>query len=226
MTISNQYKELKFRIEYLCGSYLLTTFLFSYYHQDWLGWVFLPFYKDYPKVQWQYHYGLEIFYIFWKMTLIGSLIWLLPWILLQWSLYRRIGQWEKESQSLYKFGVIIIEIIIGYGIYFWGYKWIILGNYKSDLGILIQLVVSDMVSWFYGCILFPVILYGIIDWTKNLDIWKRLERYRHFYWLSCLLIGSFITPPDGLSQIFIFIISFMILEYQILKIIYRDVTKR
>lgn len=226
MTITQHSKELQWRFLYLLGSYSLTVSIFASNYSSWLGWVFWPFESLYPQIQWQYHYGLEGFFIFWKMILGGAILWMIPWISLQWRLYKRIGQWEKESSSLGLIWIWAGCFGLGYGLYYWGYPWILLGNSPLTLGILIQPTVSDLVQWFYRCLIFPGIVYGFFFGLRNRSFWKNLSKFRHYYWLGCLVLAGLLTPPDGLSQIGLWLLGVLGLEYQIGRVLFRDVTKR
>lgn len=226
MTITYHSLELKWRFFYLFVSYGLTLGCMSIYFQELLGWVFWPFCSIYPRIQWQYHYGLEAFYVFWYIILGTALLWLIPWIFIQGCLYLNPGQWEKDSYAYTSVWKFLSISLIGYSLYYWGYSWIVLNTSHGDWGILIQPTVMDFVGWFYRCLLLPYILYGSFLLFRFYSLWRSLVPYRHYYWLGSFFLGSWITPPDGMTQIFLLIPVFILFEWQIWKGLFRDVTKR
>lgn len=224
MTIINHYKELLYRIFYLIFSYSMTVSILVIYYHEWLSLVLLPFW-NYPKIQWQFQYGLEGFYVFWNMIFIGGIIWVVPLITLQYNLYKRIGQWKKDTNNLFRFTIYIIYYIIGYIFYYKGYPWFIALDTSNLLNILVQPTMSDLMWWFYRCLTIPILLFTLLN-NINLEWIGKILENRHYYWLISLSLCSIITPPDGFTQFLLWIPIIMWLEYQIIKKYYRDVTKR
>lgn len=228
--------ELKIRLLYILLS-LILTIICCYIYSDAIIYVLVnPILIKMNSQRFIFTSLKEIFFLYLKISLILSLIFTLPIILIQLLFFFSNGLYKYELKKII-FISILSSFLFIFG-YLLGYKLIIPNIWNFFLEFEKQnaffplhfeaklenylFFILNMLFGIVFCFQIPIILLVL----NLFNIFKRNEQIlinRKIIYLFIIIIGTFISSPDILNQFFIF--SIFILMYEIYIYIHIFFTK-
>jgi len=132
-----------------------------------------------------------------------------------------IGTIVLSSSTLFIFGVIfcifiIVPMIINFGVSFAG------DNIHAILGISNVVNLSLNLALVFGLMFqIPLVVNMLIRW--DILSYEDISKYRPYVVIVILIFSALLTPPDIISQLFLFIPTYMLFE---LGLIFSRCTKK
>jgi Sec-independent protein secretion pathway component TatC len=218
--------ELKIRLFYFIFSFFLIFFISFFYRLE-LFYLISQFFLRYEE-GFIYTSLLEPFIIYFKLTLIFTLIFSFPFFIYIFGFFffKAMFSYYTFYYFYYFIFIYIISLLLFIFISFVFFPLVLefllsfQRNHSSDvLHILLQATVSQYFSFFFNYLLiylFIVLVPNIVLFLTLLNILDRtffltykFRKYLYFVVLICFLIFA---PPDFVAQIFLLPIVFIVLE--------------
>lgn len=227
ITISDHYKEIRLRYLYICYTFLSTVITVYYYQLEFIYLLTKPFiYLNNNLIATDI---TEVFFNILKLCIILGFIFSLPFIFYHHWCFFHPSLYKTEAKKLNKYFIIffiliIIEFFLIYNYlfpliceYFASYEINIFSNlYKKKL-LEISPKISSYLSYsiyiYLSVLLFLQIPYFFIFlFYMNIYSAIQLSSKRSLFFLIILCLSAFFSPPDVISQLFLTISLYILLE--------------
>lgn len=229
------FSEIKNRIVLIFFSKIITV-LVAYLYKETL--LFICISTVFTKNSETYCYFIsthvtDIFYVYVLLTSFVSTHFTIFYILYQLITfiapalhqfeYRKILFIIKNISFMWAFGVFIFYILV------FPFCWLfflsfIETNSINYINVYLEAQLVEYIKLYINCLWSCVILSQffvmILCFFDNVIITKKtyVKKFRKFFYIFFLLIGTFLTPPDVISQIIVFLCFICIFECSILLV--------